>query len=134
MDERLVPGAMTREMRRIGREAGRTRAFAPSVHVGDPDGERLAVALLPWYDAGARVDLVVRALESLATPEPMAWLRRTGELDATDADWAWLAAARAGFGVHGLALPRFHVVTRHGWHDLLGGARAEWPRVRVHQV
>jgi hypothetical protein len=134
MEQRLIAGAMTREARRIVREAGRSRSMAASVRVGDPDGEHVTLPEQHWYDAGARVDLVVRALEALGTDERLVWRRRTGDLDVRDGDWAWLAAARAAFSTQGVALERFHVVTRHGWHELVTGARVEWSRLRDHQV
>ncbi|RYE80710.1 MAG: hypothetical protein EOO74_01750 [Myxococcales bacterium] len=76
----------------------------------------------------------MRALDALGAGDWLVWLRRTGDLDAEDGDCAWLAAARAAFAAHDSALGCFHVVTRHGWHELISGHREEWLRPRSHQV
>jgi hypothetical protein len=112
------------------RAAGTRRALPTVLHLGHPRAEEVVLAEQGWYDAGARADLVTRALEGLADPAPLAWLTRRGELDPTDADLAWCAAARTGFGRHGLVLDGFYVVTRTGWVDLTSDTRQEWVRVR----
>lgn len=136
MDDRLVPAAMTLQMRRLSARSGRRRRFETQVCIGEPDGEmcEIATAGLRRLDVGQATDLVIRALESVDCDDPLVWIRRPGELEALDSDWAWCAAARMAFAVDDRRLRFFHVVTRHGWHDLLGGARTEWKRVRTHQV
>jgi hypothetical protein len=56
---------------------------------------------------------------------------RSGDLVAGDTDLAWLRAALGGFGRHGLMLPCFLVIGRHGYADLLGGSGHRWSRVRA---
>lgn len=124
---------MTREMRRFGLDVGRRRTTPPQLRVGDPDGEFVTIALQEWYDVGARVDLVTRGLEGLPMEHPLVWMRRGGQLVAEDRDLAWLAASRAAYLAHGAVLQAFHVVTRHGWIDLISGHREAWPRVRHYQ-
>jgi hypothetical protein len=114
MNADLAAG-ITQELRAFVAAAGTRRGLPTTCHVGHPGGEKVGLA---WVeDAGLRPDLVVRAIEGLAT---------TGE-----AVGAWFAAARHGFARHDLSLPAFAVVTRTAWVDLVSGERREWRRVRT---
>ena len=133
MKPELVPAAMTREMRRLNDSMGRTRVFGRALHLGEPGGSLVSIPDHPWYDDGMRIDLVDRALSGLDSPECLVWVTRPGELAAEDGDWRWLAAARPVLADHGQPLDHFHVVTRHGWHELLSGRQVWWPKVRSYQ-
>lgn len=130
MQPDLVAAAMTREMRRWAAQVGRTRKPQGWVHVGNPDGERVSIRTLPWYDPGLRADLITRAIDGLETSERLVWLTRRGDLEVAESDLLWWAAARRASARHGDTLHHFHVVTRRGWHELVSGRRVEWPRVR----
>jgi hypothetical protein len=106
------------------------RRISPVLHVGRPSGEHLRVADAAWYDAGARADLVTRALDGLSCPDPLVWLGRSGDLSTGSVDLAWFAAARIAHARHGVELPHFFVVTRHGWADLVVDEEHPWHRVR----
>lgn len=105
-------------------EAGTRRALPREFHLGVLGGEHLTVPDDPDLDAGLRADVIERALDGVdrsEVPLPAAWITRSGELAAGDADFAWLSAAREAFGRHDLEVPRFFVITRHGWIDLIAG-------------
>jgi hypothetical protein len=126
-----LAGLATAIMRRFVAETGRRRLVPTTVHVGVPLGECRSLPDAAWYDAGTRAALVARALEGIAAPGPWClWLSRSGDLETDDRDLAWLAAARDGFGAHGLVPRAVFVVTRRGWADLGTGARHHWSRVR----
>lgn len=110
--------------------AGRRRRLVPVLHLGRPCDEVVETAECEWYDAPARADLVTRALDGLRCPDPLAWLGRAGGLEPREADLRWLAAVRTGYQRHGLDLPGFFVVTRHGWADLVSDQVHPWARVR----
>jgi hypothetical protein len=114
--------------------AAGTRRLLPTLfHVGTPGGDHLTVPHDADFDAGLRSDLVERAIDGLdgrAAERPVPWLTRTGDLSPADCDFAWYAAAREGFGRHGLSLPGFFVVTRHGWLNLANEDVVRWRRVR----
>lgn len=124
--------AIRKELRAFVQAAGTRRSLPTTCHIGHPGGEHSA-----WVhggrddDAGLRVDLVERAIDGLAvTDGACGWLTRTGELDLTDADAEWFAAARNGFARHGLPLSAFFVLNRTAWVDLVTGERREWTRTR----
>ncbi len=122
--------AITHELRVFVTAAGTRRALPTTVHAGQPAGEH--VVLPEVDDQGLRTDLVVRAIDGLATTEgACAWVTRGGDVATTDTDAAWFAASRAGFARHGLDLPVFAVVTRTAWLDLVSGERRVWSRVRT---
>jgi hypothetical protein len=113
--------------------AGTRRRLPTLFHVGRPGGDHLTLPHDPYFDAGLRADLVERAIDGLDGPaatRPCPWLTRTGDLSPADADFAWFAAARDGFGRHGLDLPGFFVVTRYGWLNLANEDVIRWRRVR----
>lgn len=124
-----LAAGVTEELRVFVAAAGTRRALPTTCHVGHPGGEKVGLA---WVeDAGLRPDLVVRAIEGLATTEDAcAWVTRGGDLGTTDADAAWFAAARHGFARHDLPLRAFVVVTRSAWVDLVSGESRAWRRVR----
>jgi hypothetical protein len=125
-----VAGHLNRAMRDLVRGAGTRRALRTVLHLGHPRAEEVLVPERDWYDTGVRADLVTRALDGLADPAPLAWLTRTGSLDATDVDAAWCAAVLTGLARHGLPVAGVFLVTRAGWTDLTSGVRHEWSRVR----
>jgi hypothetical protein len=117
--------------------AGTRRRLPTTFHVGTPGGDQVTVPHAVHFDAGLRADLVERAIDGLdgrAGERPVPWLTRTGDLTPADADLAWFAAAREGFGRHGLELPGFFVVTRYGWLNLANDDVIRWRRVRPRQV
>jgi hypothetical protein len=117
--------------------AGMRRRLPTTFHVGTPGGDQVTVPHDVCFDAGLRADLVERAIDGLdgrAGERPVPWLTRSGDLTAADADFAWFAAAREGFGRHGLELPGFFVVTRYGWLNLANEDVVRWRRVRPRQV
>jgi hypothetical protein len=126
-----LAGHVNRAMRAHVRAAGTRRALPTVLHLGHPGAAEVQVPEQEWYDAGVRADLVARALEGLDDPAPLAWLTRSGELEAGDVDLAWCAAVRSGYARHGIALAGFFLVTRRGWADLITGERHEWRRVRL---
>ncbi len=123
--------------------AGHRRLLVARCRVGRPGGTGV------WLpedadtgDPGLLSDLVERGLDGLdvldrpttataGSGPVLAWVARSGDLEAGDGDLAWLRAARAGFGRHGLALPCFLVLGRHGFVDLIGGRGHTWSRVRA---
>jgi hypothetical protein len=130
MDFDLAP-ALRLEVRALVTTAGTRRRLPTTVHVGEPWGERRVVRDPGDLDEGLCVDLVTRALDGLADlTRACTWLTRSGPLGLTDADAAWLAAARAAFARHGLELPAFVVLNRTGWVDHVSDARRTWSRVR----
>ena len=128
--EMPVAGRVHLAMRLFVAASGRRRVVPPTLYVGSPGGECTAMTDEPWYDVGLRTDLVTRAIDGLELADPLPWLTRGGDLAAGDNDWAWFAATRTAYARHGLALPGFFVVTRHGWLDLAGERRQAWVRVR----
>ncbi|KQT89234.1 hypothetical protein ASG49_15690 [Marmoricola sp. Leaf446] len=136
-----LPRALLRaEARRSVTAAGRRRLLPARCRVGRPGGQAVELpAEADASDAGLLADLVERALDGLdhLAPPPdatglpvIAWVVRSGELRAGDTDLAWVRAAHSGFARHGLVLPCFLVIGRHGWVDLLHEAGHEWSRVR----
>jgi hypothetical protein len=124
-----LTAALTGEQRAFVAAAGTRRALPTTCHVGHPGGERVA---LPAEPVALRADLVERALDGLRDLDgACAWLTRGGDLGSTDADLEWFAAARHGFGRHGLDLRAFVVMNRRAWVDLVSGERREWHRVRA---
>ncbi len=131
MDSALA-NAVTGELRALVSALGTRRAFPTVCHVGHPGGQRVDLLHASEADQGLRCDLVERAVDGLVVVEgACVWLTRWGDLSPTDADLAWLAAARGGFGRHDLPLPAFVVLNRVGWVDLVSGERREWSRVRL---
>lgn len=135
-DVPVTQAALRAEARRMVTAAGHRRLVAPRCRVGHPGGT--AVTLpgdVGAGDAGLLADLVERAIDGLgdtAGPGPLlAWVTRSGDLVAGDTDLAWLRAALIAFGGHGLVLPGFLVIGRHGYVDLLGGSGRRWSRVRA---
>ena len=133
-----LEAAFTRELRAFVRAAGKRRALATTCHVGRPGAERVTLPYLDQLRGPRRVphglgtDLVVRGLDGIAeTSSACAWVTRSGSGEVTSTDVEWFAAARGGFGCHGLDLPAFLVLHRYGWHDLVSGDRREWSRVRT---
>ena len=113
--------------------AGTRRLLPTAFHVGTPGSDHLTLPHDACFDAGLRADLVERAIDGLegrAAARPVPWLTRSGELSPADCDFAWFAAARAAFGRHGLPLPGFFVMTRHGWLNLADEEVVRWRRVR----
>ena len=113
--------------------AGARRRLPTLFHVGTPGGDQITLPHDLYFDAGLRGDLVERAIEGLegrAGERPVPWLTRSGDLAPGDADFAWLSAAREGFGRHDLVLPGFFVITRHGWLNLANDDVIRWRRVR----
>ncbi len=125
-----VAAAITRELRVFVATAGTRRLLPATCRVGHPGADQ--VVLADVQEASLRADLVERAIDGLLDTEgACAWVTRGGDVGLTDADAAWFAAARAGFGRHGLPLPAFVVITRSAWTDLVSGAHREWRRVRT---
>lgn len=120
-------------LRALVLEAGNRRRLPTHFRIGEPGGPHRALPHDPAADLGLRTDLVEQALDCWVDLEiaPVAWMTRSGDLAATDADLAWLAAARIGYARHGLALPTFHVFTRCGWRDLISGEEVSWRRFRI---
>ena len=126
-----LPDTVTRELRAFVHDAGRRRSLPTTCHVGFPCGERVSIPHDEAHDLSLRTDLVVRAVDGLLSTEgACAWITRGGAAGVVDADAEWFAAARAGFASHGLRLPAFLVLHRHGWVDLVGGEQRRWRRVR----
>ena len=135
-DVPVTQAALRAEARRMVTAAGHRRLVAPRCRVGHPGGT--AVTLPEDVDAcaaGLLTDLVERAVDGLGdgggAGPLLAWVTRSGDLVAGDTDLAWLRAALAAFGRHGLVLPGFLVIGRHGYVDLLGGSGRRWSRVRA---
>jgi hypothetical protein len=131
-----VPVAQAATLRRlvIAFKAGEhRRAFAPALHVGDPDGVRVShgVRGTDVLDAALRVEIVAALLLRVRreVAAPWVWLTRAGELDRHDVDADWLAAARAAYAEAGVPLAMV-VVTRSGWVDPRSGTLRRWRRLR----
>jgi hypothetical protein len=123
------------EVGRFVAGCGTRRALPTRVHVGWLGDERLTLRADPSYDAGLRADLLTRALDRFDEPLPTtAWLTRGGVATTGDDDLAWLAAADAAFGRHGVARVAFFAVTRQGWLDVRTGQTRTWRRVRPGSV
>ena len=134
MDSSLAAAVLV-ELRAFVRGAGSRRNLPPTCHVGHPGGQRSWFAHHEVDHASLRADLVERAIDGLAeTSGACAWVTRSGGLQLTDPDVDWFAAARTGFGRHGLPVPAFLVLNRTGWVDLVSGERREWSRVRASQT
>lgn len=124
-DPRLL-SALRAELAAFVNAAGARRVLPAVFRLGLPGGHRgrdqVAVPDERGFDSGLRADLVERCLEEVMTRDEdrllLPWLTRGGDLVAHDVDVAWAAAAREGFGRHGLAFPGFYVVTRRGWMNL----------------
>ena len=130
MDPSLTTAVLV-ELRAFVGAAGNRRLLPPTCHVGHPGSQRTGFAHAEVEDPSLRTDLVERALDGLAELSgACAWITRSGELHLSDADAEWFAAARTGFGRHGLVLPAFLVLNRTGWVDLVSGERRAWSRVR----
>jgi hypothetical protein len=130
MHAALTVGIMA-ELRALVDAAGTRRAIPTTCHVGHPGGDQSRFPHRVVDEPSLRADLVERAIDGLReTDRACAWVSRGGELELNDADAEWLAATRIAFGRHGLVLPAFFVVNRHGWVDLVSGERRQWTRVR----
>ena len=130
MDPALA-SAIRAELRAFVNGAGTRRALATTCHVGHPGGEHARWPHDVTVDHSVRTDLVERAIDGLLVVDrACAWVTRGGELDVTDADAEWFAAARTAFSHHGLRLPAFFVLNRSGWVDLVSDERRAWSRVR----
>lgn len=121
---------MSRLMREFVTAHSRRRNVPTTLHLGRPEEEVRTILDHPSYDDGLRADLVTRAIDGLAVPEPLVWMTRPGDLGPSEVDLGWLRAARAGFDRHGRALTSFHVLTRHGWTELVSGQRHARVRIR----
>ena len=131
MDDALAAGIRT-ELRAFVAGAGTRRSLPTTCHVGHPGGEQSRWPHDVTTDHSLRADLVERAIDGLLVTEgACAWVCRGGELEVSDVDAEWFAAARTGFARHGLPLPAFFVVNRSGWLDLVSGERRQWSRVRA---
>ncbi|HET7683175.1 MAG TPA: hypothetical protein VFK34_05875 [Marmoricola sp.] len=127
-----LAGMARAELDRFVAAIGRRRTLVPHVYVGEPGAERVLVSTEPTVDPQEtcwRADLVERAVEG-AERAVCGWITRSGELRAGDHDLAWWAACRSGFERHGLALPAFFLMNRHGWLDLVSGAEVHYHRIR----
>jgi hypothetical protein len=130
MDPSLA-AAIHAELRSFVRSAGTRRSLPPTCHVGHPDGEQAGWPHDVTDDPSLQADLVERAIDGLLLADgACAWVTRSGGLEISDADAEWFAAARIGFGRHGVPLPAFFVLNRSGWLDLVSGERRQWSRVR----
>jgi hypothetical protein len=119
------------ELRAFVTAAGTRRSLPITCGVGHPGGQHTRFAHEVTAEAALRADLVERVIDGLLdTTDACAWLTRGGELELTDADAEWFAAARTAFARHGLPLPAFFVLNRSGWVDLVTGEHREWSRVR----
>lgn len=107
-------------------EGGRRRTAMPVLHVGRLGAEQRRIPHAGWHDAGARADLVTRALDGLACAGPLVWLGRGGPPGTAPIDLAWLAAARIAHARHGLHLRHLYVVTRQGWADAVAEEEHLW--------
>jgi hypothetical protein len=111
---------------------GARRNVPPQLYVGEPGRERLEVSTAAGdgpEEAGWRADVLERAVAGVNSPV-CSWLTRSGALEPGDHDVAWCGAALAAFGRHGLELPGFFVVSRHGWVDVLSGEAVHYHRIR----
>lgn len=131
MDPALVAGHVRRAMADFVASAGRRRRMPTCLHLGLPGQGEVRIPEQEWYDAGVRADLACRALEGLETPDPLAWLSRTGSLDVTDVDAQWLSACRQAYDRHDLPFPGLFLVSRRGWANLATGEQHHWSRVRA---
>ena len=130
MDAALA-SAIRAELRAFVDGAGTRRALGTTIHVGHPGGEHARWPHDVTANHAMRTDLVERAVDGLRVIDgACAWVTRGGELEVTDADAEWFAAARTAFSRHGLQLPVFFVLNRSGWVDLVSGERRAWSRVR----
>ena len=128
-----LAGRLRQELSDFVAAAGTRRSLPTLVHVGRPGGERITVPHDHSFDAGLRADLLERALtglDAVTGARPVPWVTRSGDLTPGDADFAWFAAAREAFGRHGLDLPGFFVISRHGWLNLADDDVVRWRRVR----
>ena len=109
----------------------RRRRFPVVLHVGSPADREAEFAPEQVMDHALRADVVAALVHRTAAsgPAPLVWLTRPGELDLTDADAAWLSAARTAYAEAGLPLTMV-VVTRHGWRDPRTGTSRRWRRLR----
>ena len=123
--------AIRAELRAFVDAAGTRRSLGTTCHVGHPGDAHARWPHDVTADHSLRTDLVERAIDGLlVTDGACAWVTRGGELEVSDADAAWFAAARTAFARHGLVLPAFFVLNRSGWVDLVSGERRAWSRVR----
>lgn len=127
-----LAGMLREELGLFVARIGIRRRLVPRLYVGAPGAERLAV---PDYagtdarDAGWRADLVERAVAGVERPV-CGWITRSGHLTPSDHDLAWAGAALVAFARHGLELPGFFVLNRHGWRDVLSGEEVSYHRIR----
>ena len=130
MESSLAAGIRL-ELRDFVAAAGTRRSLPTTCHVGHPTGEQSRWLPDVTTDPSLRADLVERAIDGLLVVDgACAWVSRGGALEISDVDAEWFAAARTGFGRHGLSLPAFFVLNRTGWVDLVSGERRQWSRVR----
>lgn len=121
---------MNRLMHEFVARHSRRRNVATTLHLGRPREEVRTILAERWYDDGLRADLVTRAVDGLAVPEPVVWMTRPGALGPLETDRDWLRAARTGFARHDRRLASFHVLTRYGWVELVDGRRRARARIR----
>ncbi|GAB7003829.1 hypothetical protein JCM18899A_13010 [Nocardioides sp. AN3] len=111
----------------------RPRSRLPILHVGAPDGRRLAhpVHADEAMDHSLRADVVAALVHRLEPSGlPLVWLTRPGDLLVDqDVDIEWLAGARQAFAEAGRPLI-YVVVSGHGWRDPRSGLERRWARVR----
>ncbi|MCW2785886.1 MAG: hypothetical protein JWP74_2403 [Marmoricola sp.] len=127
---------LRKAMTAFARSAGRRRVLPTSVHLGSLGGRHTTVPHDDGLDAAMRADIVERLLDRIepgAPDEPQVWVTRCGRLAIGDADIAWFAAARTGFGRHGLPFPGVVVMTREGWLDVGSGQVVLWRPRRSRQ-
>ncbi|WP_344155752.1 hypothetical protein [Nocardioides koreensis] len=142
--EEPVSGRLYQALRRAVLEhvtSERRRVFGPLLHVGTPGEREDLFAPDPVdpapegrgpLDQALRADVVAALLRRhrSASPAPLVWLTRPGELCLQDVDAAWLAAARTAAAEADLPLTMV-VVTRQGWWDPRSGATRTWRRLRA---
>ena len=104
MDKTLA-AAIRGELGAFVEAAGTRRSLGTTCHVGHPGEPHARWAHDVTTDHSLRTDLVERAIDGLLDTEgACAWITRGGELDVSDADAEWFAAARTAFARHGLVL------------------------------
>lgn len=127
-----LAGQVRAELDRFVAAIGPRRTLVPRLYVGAPGGERIRIpdeAGTGPREAGWRADLVERGVSGVDRPV-CGWITRSGDLAPSDHDIAWCGATRDAFARHGLALPGFFVLNRHGWADILSGDRVHYHRIR----
>lgn len=127
-----LAGMLRAELEHFVATIGSRRNVPPRLYVGQPGMERLPVTTAVGDgpgEAGWRADVLERAVAGVDSPV-CSWLTRSGALQPGDHDLAWCGAALTAFARHGLELPGFYVVNRHGWVDVLTGETVCYHRIR----